>query len=464
MGTMFVLALSSRVVLATEPAGGEMSSPASDWLIATIDATREVGYNVSVATDPVTGHHYISYYEGDDGDLWLARTGAPTGNCGPGNTWECQVIDSAGVVGKYSSIAVGGPFGLPETVLYIAYHDVTNGSLKVMEGTVERWTGNLSYTTYVIESGDPGSDLYMGTRTSVDVVGLGTAHIAYQSHVGPVQAVKYARRVDPGTGNCGEGPGSGYWACSQVQLDIGIGDFIDIELGPTAVPNIAFSTTGDTHAYPMIAHLVPSGGSCNNSDLWECSPIRHSLNSDDTGGYLSFKITPGGVKHLAYRNATMESLEWAKYVGLQVGNCGPQNRYQCSWIDHIGPGTSPSGIAIDTDNSSEPIIAYQDLESGYEDLKIARPLDATPWAPAGNCGPADMWLCETLEEGSLAHSYAYGGLSITMNASGEAAVAYRELWGVPPTDGRLKIGFEPFPIFVDGFETGDTTRWSTTAP
>ena len=138
---MLVLVVGSGVGFALGPVGGDVPSPASDWLIATVDAIREVGYNVSVAVDPETGHTYISYYEGVDGDLWLARTGAPVGNCGPGNTWECQVLDSTGVVGKYSSIAVGGTG--PVASLYICYYDVTNGSLKVVEGSVERSNGTL---------------------------------------------------------------------------------------------------------------------------------------------------------------------------------------------------------------------------------------------------------------------------------------------------------------------------------
>lgn len=466
MCAVFILVSGAGVAFASEPVGGEVSSPVSEWLIGIVDGTREVGYNVSVATDHMTGETYISYYEGVDGDLWLARTGAPSGNCGPGNTWECQVIDSGGVVGKYSSIAVGGPVG-PEADLYITYHDASNGSLKVMEGTVERGTGILTFDTYAIESGNPGSNIYMGTETSVDLSGSGTPYVAYQVDLGAAQAVKYAVRVAPGTGNCGEGSGAGYWQCGNVQLDVGIGDYIDLDIGPGGIPNIAFSTTNDTYTYPMIAILVASGGTCNNSDVWNCAPIRNV--NQDTGEHLSFEIAIGGTKQLAYRNSTMESLEWAQYVGPGSGNCGPgDDSYQCDWIDNIGPSGLPSGIALATDGDSEPIIAYQDVESGYEDLKIAWPVGGLPGS-GGNCGPLSafmeyMWRCETLEEGDLSHEEAVGGLSIALNANDEAAVAYRELWGTPPTDGRLKIAIEPISIFVDGFETGNTAAWSATVP
>ena len=456
----------SSVALATEPAGGDVSSPAPEWLIETIDATREVGYNVSVATDPVNGETYISYYDGADGFLWLARTGALAGNCGPSNKWECILVDGGAIVGKYSSIAVGGPVG-PFAKIYITYYDVLNGSLKVFEGEVDRETGALSGGSYVIESGDPGNSVYIGTETSVDLSGSGTPHVAYQVDLGAAQAVKYAMRVAPGTGNCGEGSGAGYWQCSNVQLDIGIGDFIDLDIGPGGIPNIAFSTTNDTYTYPMIATLVGSGGTCNNTDLWRCAPIRNV--NEDTGEHLSFEIAVGGVKQLAYRNSTMESLEWAKYVGPGNGNCGPgDNSYQCEWIDDIGPGTSPAGIDMKTDSGANPIIVYQDLESGYEDLKIARPVGGLPGS-GGNCGPLSpfmehMWLCEILDEGNLSHEEAVGGLSIALNANDEAAVAYRELFGLPPLDGRLMVAIEPISIFLDGFESGNTSRWTVTVP
>ena len=97
-----VVLVASGLAFGSEPNGVDVSAPGSEWLIETVDATREVGYNVSVAVDPENGHSYISYYEGIDGDLWLARTGAPVGNCGPGNAWEGQVLDSDGIVGKYS--------------------------------------------------------------------------------------------------------------------------------------------------------------------------------------------------------------------------------------------------------------------------------------------------------------------------------------------------------------------------
>ncbi len=75
-----------------------------------------------------------------------------------------------------------------------------------------------------------------------------------------------------------------------------------------------------------------------------------------------------------------------------------------------------------------------------------------------------MWLCETLDAGDINHAEAVGGLSIALNANDEATVAYRELFGIPPDEGRLKVAMEPQSIFVDGFESNDTSAWTSTTP
>ncbi len=460
IGGMFIWALSTGVALATEPGEGEVASPASGWIIATVDGTREVGYNVSVAVDQETGETYISYYEGVDGDLWLARTGAPSGNCGPGNTWECQVLDSEGIVGKYSSIAVGGPG--PVAKLFIAYHDVTNGSLKVVDGTVDRGSGALTYETSVLVDGFPPSGVYRGTRSAVDVSTSGILHIVFQEVYGSSKYIYHATPAAPGTGNCGPGD---EWECTAI--DGGpedVGDFIDIALSPGGVPIVAFHNAGTTDTHPIVATQVGFGGSCDYSEEWDCLSVWHQ--GADTGEYLSLAIGSDGVPHLAYRDETLETVEWAKYVG-SGGNCGPDlESWQCAWIDSIGPGGSPSGIALEIDNEGYPVIAYQDVDSGFADLKIARPWEAAPWGPTLNCGPQLTWYCETLDGGNLSHAEGYGGLSIAVNADGEAVVAYRELFDpiISPEEGRLKVAIEPVSIFLDGFESGDTLRWSNVLP
>lgn len=438
VGSILILASDSNLI-ATEIEGGSREWDPSLWNIDFIDTTRNVGFDVSVAVDPDTDETYISYFERDDGDLWLARTGAYFGNCGPSDTWDCQIVDFTGVVGKYSSIAIGGSG--PEATLYISYYDEDNGSLKVLEGTVDRATGFLSYTTETVDPGNPSGNILIGTRTAVAIDDAGAAHIAYQIDLGSnVQAIKYARKVPPGTGNCGEGTAAGAWQCDHVHLDFDIGDYIDIDTDFEGVPSIAFYDAHDTDAYPMVATRVASGGSCNNSDQWECVAVQ--LTGHDTGKWVSIAIDEY-FTHLAYRDETFVAVRYAQSGWGSMGNCGTGG-YQCYVIDGMGSIATEAGIDIAIDSIGNPVIVYQAEGASSIDLKIAR-----QGGPDQNCVLNLFlnytWRCDTLDEGDATHFEAVGGLSIAMNAFGEATVANREIYRPPFSlgTGRLKVALAP---------------------
>ncbi|MEN8164803.1 MAG: hypothetical protein ABFS37_11795 [Acidobacteriota bacterium] len=461
---MLVLAANWGQVFASEPE----AYPVSEWTIDIIDDESVVGYFVSAATDPVSGETFISYYEGIDGDLWLARSDPPgAGNCGPGDTWECQVVDSAGVVGKYSSIAVGGPG--PVANLFISYYDVTNGSLKVLEGTVDRATGSLSYSTNIIEAGDTTEHYYVGTRTAVVVDALfGWAHIGYQVRNPNSEHIRYTKRVVQGTGNCGEGAAANAWECDTIHIGTNVGEFIDIDMLDESWLHMAFIDADESYTFPVLARKVGAGGgNCNGSDSWVCAPIRLACN--DIGEWVSLVVGGDGSVHLAYSNSTMDTVEWATNVTSGTGNCGSGSySWDCRWIDDVGSPAVLPGIDIETDDDFNPIIVYQ-VEEGWDvNLKIARPLEALSWPASGNCGPLSpsyfpTWRCETLDVGGVSYAHAAGGLSIAMNGNGDAAVAYRSL-DLYTDEGFLKVAMEPASIFTDGFESGDTSRWSGAVP
>src|SRR5437870_1215732 len=79
------------------------------WVAQTVDSAGDVGAFTSLAE--VGGQAAIGYSDGSNDDLKYARYlgGATTGNCGPGgNSWQCDTLDGAGVVGLYTSLAVVG--------------------------------------------------------------------------------------------------------------------------------------------------------------------------------------------------------------------------------------------------------------------------------------------------------------------------------------------------------------------
>src|SRR5690348_2988886 len=103
-----VLVLAVSLVLPFLPA----PQAARASTITTVDSTPDVGWYTSIAI--LNGLPVISYYERSPvGNLKVARCG--TADCSSGNT--LTTIDSAGDVGKYTSIAILN--GLP----VISYFD-----------------------------------------------------------------------------------------------------------------------------------------------------------------------------------------------------------------------------------------------------------------------------------------------------------------------------------------------------
>jgi len=90
--------------------------------IYTVDSTGVVGAFTSIAIG-TDGNPIISYYEFSFRDLKVAHCGNPS--CSSGNT--IYTVDSTGIVGEFISIAIG-----TDNNPVISYHDFTNGDLKVI--------------------------------------------------------------------------------------------------------------------------------------------------------------------------------------------------------------------------------------------------------------------------------------------------------------------------------------------
>ncbi len=90
--------------------------------ISTVDSTQNVGAysSLAIGTD---GNPVISYYDGSNGGLKVARCNDPA--CAGGNETLTEV-DSGGIVGTFSSLAIGTD-GNP----VVSYDDLSNGDLKV---------------------------------------------------------------------------------------------------------------------------------------------------------------------------------------------------------------------------------------------------------------------------------------------------------------------------------------------
>ena len=427
------------------------SVASAPWLIDTVDSANDAGRHVSVAVDPGSGMTFISYYdEASGGCLRLARYVGSGGNCGPNNTWYCQILDSFGIVGEYNAIATY-PSGNGVKVI-ISYYDFTFGALKYVDGYAE--ASSFDYSTHTIDSGNPADGYYKGLHTSVKYDSLGVPHIAYQYYGAfSAEAQLYAYWVGDGTGNCGEGSVAGDWQCDVIYNDDGVGMYASLDLDGDDDPSIACYDAGN--GYPWVDQYIGAGGNCGPSNDWYCRTVhRPTL---DTGEYVSLYVEDSGLAHIAYHNVTSGTLEYAEWVGSE-GNCGLNSvsmkwEWQCDEIDDMGTSLTSMGVSLVEDGAGYPIIAYQDASEALDPaiLNVARPVLALDASVVPNCGPEDLfltWYCETIDRGG-AYTDEAASVSIAVNSAGLATIAYHELDSYPyPTEGNLKVAYQRLQVFL----------------
>jgi len=123
-------------------------------LITVVDSAGDVGKYSSIAIDNDNCPH-ISYYDTTNDDLKYAKRTV--------GIWEIETVDSTGDVGYYNSIAIDKN-GYPN----ISYYDGTNKELKHAV-----WSENGWYIETVDSKGDAGY------YSSIDVDEYGYPHISY---------------------------------------------------------------------------------------------------------------------------------------------------------------------------------------------------------------------------------------------------------------------------------------------
>lgn len=115
---------------------------------------------------------HISYFDRTNHDLAYGRW--------TGSEWTTEVIDAAGVVGRFSSLAFDA-----QGAAHISYYDATNGHLKYTHSTAGGWD---------IETADAAD--WVGEYTSLALALSGAVHIAYYDWTN--DRVRYARRTAGG--------------------------------------------------------------------------------------------------------------------------------------------------------------------------------------------------------------------------------------------------------------------------
>ncbi len=272
-----------------------------DWSIETVDPSKGIGGESSVALDSI-GNPHIAYV--GNSSLKYAKW--------TGSEWSIETVDSSGNVGSYPSIAINSK-DLPR----ISYHDRMNDDLKYA-----KWTGS----EWLNETVDAAHNVGQWTSLALDDDGF--PHISYYDEGN--EDLKYAKW----TGS--------EWLNETVDAYGRMGWFTSIALDASNNPHISYLGKTD-HRHLKYAEWTESGWSIEIVDsrwsfgLWtsieiDSNDLPHISYFDDHDGSVMYatKAKPGPPPCSAYLNIDPDTLNlksrgrWITAY-LTTENCGAQD-------------------------------------------------------------------------------------------------------------------------------------------
>jgi len=293
--------------------------------------------DISVLED---GKKHVSYYTSDPGtgDLGFSESMDPV------EGWQYWGVDmGSDDVGQHTSIVVDSN-GAP----HIAYHDVTNNSLK------HAW-GEFQFSNYIwhIETVDGGG---VGQYASLAIDNSDNLHIAYYSTQGTLKH-GYGIPVTDG------------WAWSvdtAIAPVVGSsGEYSSIALDSSGNPHVVY-VAGEDHD---LEHSWAAWDQNLGTWDWQSQQVDGGI-GNMVGTHVSLEIGSNDDLHAAYYDETHQALKYAHAPYGQIASVGSSGGW--SWFpltientgDHVGKYTD---IALD--DSGTVYITYYDETNG--DLKLA---------------------------------------------------------------------------------------------
>jgi hypothetical protein len=174
------------------------------WTVRGLEtSTGNVGQYAAVALNGT--RVFAGYYDATGGDLRFGRAATPA------DTFTSAKVDSSGNVGQYCSLR----WDAASSTVWLAYHDVTNGALKIAYSPVTDANWQPSITI--------DSDGVTGLYASLAVSGSSGQNLAVAYYEDWEYRLKVARSTDTGaswTTEVVDEGGVGQWA-SIVETDTG---------------------------------------------------------------------------------------------------------------------------------------------------------------------------------------------------------------------------------------------------
>lgn len=290
------------------------------WELQEIDSRQAPNFRFGGFTSLILDKNdnpHISYQEWENLELKYA-TLSSNGNCGPGNSWVCRVVDNSENTGWYSSIAItssgermisyyNGKYGYLEFTnstngrdwnLYTIYADGDSGQYSSITtnpsgypgvsfysaGTGKmsfmRWNGSNWITTHLLTAGE------LGPYPSLGISPFNVPFIGYFNDIGDI--FKLASNVN-----------SGWYG---TVLKEGVGTYSSTKINSAGDPRIALYdfTKGD------LVFAYASGGA------WYFQTVD---STNDVGLYPSLALDSFGRPYISYYDATIKSLKFAYWNG-----------------------------------------------------------------------------------------------------------------------------------------------------
>lgn len=458
-----VAAQSAPAATAAETASpAALAAGSTEWSITEFDTVgQDIGLLPSIAIHPYTQQPWIVFRNKTLSRMeMIHRVPNGGGNCGPNNTWQCDVL--ANDVGEISTITFSAT-GARAT----GYSLLDRTKVKV-QYVVGNTTYHGEYLASEIEGNDPeyangqvrfasaafaadNTPRYLFQKTT-DVWCLlweycwryNSLRYAYPTANGNTMSWQ-ASVIDPNymTYDIFDEANilttNGYYPSIDISLNNQVAAAYRSQTSPTAAVTLKY------------AEYVGGSTYCNNPEKklehggygWACGVIDPANGS---GNYINLHLPHcnncGDGTRIAYYNAVSGLLRFARYTGVATDNCGSggQAKWKCITIDDVGGNASmPMGVAMVHDQGT-PQIAYYDRNDGNGRLKLATYIG--PGALFANCG-GNEWQCDVVDNGGGAKSIGQDAAAAIDN-TGRIYIAYYNV-----TDGALRVAMQKTAVAPD---------------